>query len=116
MSDSAFQLKSRPFRSPIPRLRIGSELTTCKGVVFRVREAVVLVAENGGESPAVLVERVRAGVVAELLVTIGVLANMARGATHRRGAGTLIDWSQTVRRRYRDVGQSGLRLRHRWRI
>ena len=91
-------------------------MTTCKGVVFRVREAVVLVADNGGESASVVVERIRAGVVVELLVTVGVLANMARGATHRGGAGRLIDWSQAARRRYRDVGGSGLQLRYRWRI
>ena len=116
MRDLAFQVGSRLHRSPIPRLRIGSELITRKGVVFRVREAIVLVAENGGESPSVVVERIREGEVVELLVTVGVLANMARGATHRRGEGTLIDWSQALRRPFCDVCGSGPQLRHRWRI
>jgi hypothetical protein len=91
--------EARPYRSPLPRLRIGSSLTTRRGTVFRVREAMVLVAENGGESPSVIVERFRDGQVTEFLLTVGILANLTRGAMHRPGAGCLIDWGQALRQR-----------------
>ena len=93
------------YRSLVPPLRIGSQLITRKGIVFTIREAVVLVAENGGESLTVVVERVRAGQSAELLMTLGALANMTRGATFRRGRGTLIDWTRAERRRHADSGK-----------
>jgi hypothetical protein len=51
----------RRFLSPIPRLRIGSTLLTRGGVLFRVREAVVMVAQSGGESPSLVVDRIREG-------------------------------------------------------
>ncbi len=91
--------EARPYRSPLPRLRIGSSLTTRRGTIFRVREAMVLVAENGGESPSVIVERFRDGQVTEFLLTVGILANLTRGAMHRPGAGRLIDWGQALRQR-----------------
>jgi hypothetical protein len=85
---TAVQLpQPRPFPSPITRLRIGSELITSKSGVFRVREAFVLVAENGGESHSMVVGRVRDDQVAKLLITVGMFANMIRGATHRREQG-----------------------------
>jgi hypothetical protein len=43
--------------------------------VFKVLEAVVLVADGGGESYTVVVERTRAGQVAQLMITVGALAN-----------------------------------------
>jgi hypothetical protein len=92
------------FRSPLPQLRIGSELTTRKGVVFKVCEAVVLVANNGGESHTVRIERTRDGQVAEFVMTVGALANMTRGAALRRGRGAVIDWARTVRRRHNASG------------
>jgi len=91
--------QARPYCSPLPRLRIGSSLTTRRGTVFRVREAVVLVADNGAESPSVIVERFRDGQVTEFLLTVGILANLTRGAMHRPGAGCLIDWAQALRQR-----------------
>lgn len=86
-----------PYISPIPRLRIGSTLTTRRGVIFRVRDAVVVVADTGGESPSVLVERIRDGRRADLFMTVGILANMTRGAMHHPGTGARIDWTQARR-------------------
>lgn len=88
----------RPFISPIPRLRIGSTLVTRRGVRFRVREAVVMVAQSGGESPSVLVERIRGDQRVELFMTVGILANLTRGAIHNPGKGVRIDWAQAPRR------------------
>jgi hypothetical protein len=90
--------KPRPFLSPIPRLRIGSTLVTRGGVQFRVREAVVMVAQSGGESPSLVVERIREGRTDLLFITVGILANLTRGATHNPGAGVRIDWAQAPRR------------------
>lgn len=90
--------KPRPFLSPIPRLRIGSTLRTRRGVIFRVREAVVLVAQNGGESPSLTVERIRDGLSVEFFMTVGKLANLTRGAIHNPGTGIRIDWATTPRR------------------
>jgi hypothetical protein len=102
--------ESRPcrYRLPLPGLRVGSRFTTRHGVIFEVREAIVFAAPNGSESPSVVVERTRDGRVTELLMTVGVLANMTRGARHRRGSGALIDWSQVARRRCGDFQRSGL--------
>jgi hypothetical protein len=88
----------RLFLSPIPRLRIGSTLLTRGGVQFRVREAVVMVAQSGGESPSLLVERIREGRTEELFIAVGMLANRTRGATHHPGSGVLIDWAHAPRR------------------
>jgi len=88
----------RPFISPLPTLRIGSVLTTRRGIEFRVREAVVIVAESGGESPSLVVERVHEGQSTELFLTIGKLANLTRGAMHRPGSGPRINWSRVPRR------------------
>jgi hypothetical protein len=90
----------RIYRLPLPKLRIGSELITRTGVVFKVLEAVVLVADGGGESHIVVVERIRTGQVAQLMMTVGALANLTRGATLRRGRGLLIDWAKVARRRH----------------
>ena len=86
------------FRSPLPRLRVGSELITRHGAVFRIREAVILVSERGALSHSVVVERVRDGRLALYLLTIGVLANLTRGATHKPSASAVIDWERTPRR------------------
>ena len=43
-------------------------------------------------------------------MTVGMLANMTRGAIHRRGTGMLIDWSQVLRRRHCDVRRMGIPL------
>ena len=101
MSDKAVDIpksRPRPFLSPLPRLRIGSTLITRRGVEFRVREAIVMVAQSGGESPSVLVERICDGKHAQLFMTVGILANLTRGATHNPGAGARIDWTQAPRR------------------
>jgi len=90
--------KPRPFLSPIPRLRIGSTLVTRRGVQFRVREAEVLVAPSGGESPSVVVERIRDRKKVDLFITVGILANLTRGATHNPGTGVRIDWARAPRR------------------
>ena len=63
------------------------------------RSAGALVAQSGAESPSVIVERFRDGQVTELLLTVGILANLTRGAMHRPGAGCLIDWGQALRQR-----------------
>ena len=97
----------RPFHSPIPRLRIGSALTTRCGIVFRVREAVVMVAQNGGESPSLIVDRILDGRSDELLLTVGILANMTRGAIHRPGPGIRVDWAQAPRRPLADFRHPG---------
>lgn len=98
----------RLFHSPIPRLRIGSTLITRRGVVFRVREAVVMVAHNGGESPSLIVDRILEGRRSvELLLTVGILANMTRGAIHRPGPGIRVDWAQAPRRPLADFGHPG---------
>jgi len=98
-SDALFEptQKPRPFISPLPRLRIGSTLTTRRGVTFRVRDAVVMVAQSGGESPSVRVERVRDGRSVDLFLTVGILANLTRGATHHPGTGRRIDWARAPR-------------------
>lgn len=88
----------RPFISPIPRLRIGSTLITRRGVLFRVREAVVMAAQNGGESPSLLVDRIRDGQSVELFMTVGILANLTRGGIHTPGGGKRIDWTHAPRR------------------
>jgi hypothetical protein len=90
--------KPRPFVSPIPRLRIGSTLVTRRGVLFQIREAVVVVAQNGGESPSLVVNRIRDGQTVELFMAVGILANLTRSATHNPGAGERIDWAQVPRR------------------
>jgi len=91
-------IRPRPFVSPLPRLRIGSTLVTRRGVLFRVREAVVMVAQNGGESPSLVVNRIRDGQSVELFMTVGILANLTRGGTHNPGAGKRIDWTRAPRR------------------
>ena len=90
--------KRRQFLSPIPRLRIGSTLLTRGGVLFRVREAVVMVAQSGGESPSLVVDRIREGRADQLTITVGMLANRTRGATHNPGTGVRIDWAEAPRR------------------
>ena len=97
----------RPFLSPIPRLRIGSTLVTRRGVVFRVRKAVVMVAKSGGESPSLVVDRIRDGQSVELFLTVGILANLTRGSTHKPGPGTRIDWAQVPRRPLTDIALLG---------
>ena len=98
--------KPRAFYSPIPRLRIGSTLRTSRGVIFRVREAVVLVAQSGGESPSLTVERIRDGRSVDFFMTVGKLANLTRGAIHNPGTGLRIDWAQTPRRELVGVPRS----------
>jgi hypothetical protein len=93
---------SRPYVSPLPKLRIGSILRTLKGIEFHIRDAVVLVAANGGESHCVTIERIHAGESSQLLMTVGKLSNMARGAAHKLGPGPRIDWSQVPRQPYSD--------------
>jgi hypothetical protein len=91
--------KPRPFHSPIPRLRIGSTLVTRRGVQFRIREAVVMVAQGGGESPSLTVERIRVGQSAQVIfMSVGILANLTRSATHNPGTGIVIDWATVPRR------------------
>jgi hypothetical protein len=45
-------------------------LTTRRGVEFWVREAVVLVAQSGGESPSLVVERIHEGQSVQLFFFI----------------------------------------------
>jgi hypothetical protein len=97
----------KPF-CPFPGLRIGSIMTTRRGIEFRVREAVVMVAESGGESPSVYVERIQDGQTTELFLTVGMFANLARGAMHRPGSGPRIDWSRAPRRPLTSSGHLGL--------
>jgi hypothetical protein len=73
-------------------------LTTRGGIQFIVRDAVIMVAQTGGESPSVRVEGIRGGKSTTLLLTVGMLANLTRGAMHRRGSGAVIDWSTVSRR------------------
>jgi hypothetical protein len=73
-------------------------MVTRRGVLFRVREAVVMVAASGGESPSLVVERIRDGQSVELFMTVGILANLTRGATHNPGTGVRVDWAQVPRR------------------
>lgn len=83
-------------------------MTTRRGIEFWVREAVVMVAESGGESPSVLVERVQEGRTTVLFLTVGMLANLTRGAMHRPGSGPRIDWSRVPRRPLTGSGHLGL--------
>jgi hypothetical protein len=87
----------RAYVSPLPRLRIGSTLVTKKGVTFIVRDAVVVVASNGGESPSLVLERAYEGRSAEVFMTLGIFANMVRGSMHRPGLGVRIDWARARR-------------------
>jgi hypothetical protein len=98
--------RARPFLSPIPRLRIGSTLVTRQGVQFRVREAIVMVAQSGGESPSLVVDRIRDGQSEKLFLTVGILANRTRGAIHNPGTGVRIDWAQAPRRPLTDGPRS----------
>jgi hypothetical protein len=88
----------RSYVCPLPNLRIGSQLVTRRGVTYKVLDAMVVVASNGGESPSLVVERLRDGRNAELFLTVGILANMARGAMHRPGDGERIDWTEVRRK------------------
>jgi hypothetical protein len=98
---------SRSLRHPLPRLRIGSRLVTQKGVIFTVCDALVLVAENNAESLVVIVERTNGIQVTQLLLTIGKLGNMTRGAIHTPGSGTRIDWARVPRGRQCDFPRLG---------
>src|SRR5258708_12618512 len=90
-------LPPRPFLSPLPTLKIGSVLTTRRGIEFWVREAVVMVAQSGGESPFVIIDRIHDGQKAELFLTVGMLANLTRGAMHPPGSGPPIYWMRSPR-------------------
>jgi hypothetical protein len=57
-----------------------------------------MVAQSGGESPSLIVERIRDGQTVELFITVGILGNLTRGATHNPGTGVRIDWAQAPRR------------------
>jgi hypothetical protein len=83
-------------------------MRTRRGIEFRVREAVVMVAESGGESPSVVVERVQDGQTTELFLTVGMFANLTRGAMHRPGSGPRINWPQVPRRPLTGSGHLGL--------
>jgi len=83
-------------------------LTTRRGVEFWVREAVVMVAESGGESPSLLVERVYDGQSTEMFLTVGMLANLTRGAMHKPGSGPRIHWPRVPRRPLTGSGHLGL--------
>jgi len=91
-----------PYRSPLPRLRVGSALVTRRGIVFRVRQAIVLVAESGAESPSLVVIREQNGETTELLLTVGILANLTRGAAHKPGGQGPLDWASVPRRPLRE--------------
>jgi hypothetical protein len=93
---------------PLPRLRIGSVMTTRRGIEFWVREAVVMVAESGGESPSLLVQRIHDEQSTEMFLTVGMLANLTRGAKHKPGSGPRIDWTQVARRPLTGSGHLGL--------
>lgn len=88
---------ARRFISPLPRLRIGSVFVTRSGIQFRVCETIVVVAPSGGESPSVWVERTKASRLDLLFMTVGMLANIVRGAAHQPGTETRIDWAQVPR-------------------
>jgi hypothetical protein len=98
----------RPFGVPLPNLKFGSLLRTRRGVEFWVRDAVVLVAESGGESPCLHVERIHEGQRKEMFLTIGMLANLTRGAMHKPGSGKLIHWTEIPRRPLSGGDQLGL--------
>jgi hypothetical protein len=98
----------RSFLSPLPNLRVGSQLKTRRGVEFWVREAVVMVAQTGGESPSVLIERIHDGRKTELFLTVGMFANLTRGAMHRPGPGPRIDWLRVPRRPLTGISHLGL--------
>ena len=89
-------------------LRLGSCFTTRKGHTLRVVQAVVRVAGNGAESPCVLVERTAAGRRAEVLLTVGILANQVRSSVHVPGKGPRIDWATVERRPQTRLGFAGI--------
>jgi hypothetical protein len=93
----------RPYFSPLPKLRIGSILRTLHGIEFHIRDVVVLVASNGGESHCVTIDRICDGEKSELLMTVGKLSNLTRGAAHKLGPGPRIDWSQAPRKPLADI-------------
>ena len=66
------------------------------------------VAGNGAESPRVLVERTAAGRRAEVLLTVGILANQVRGSVHMPGKGPRIDSATVERRPQTRVGFAGI--------
>jgi hypothetical protein len=57
-----------------------------------------MVAQSGGESPSLVVDRIREGRADQLTITVGMLANCTRGATHNPGTGVRIDWAEAPRR------------------
>jgi hypothetical protein len=69
-----------------------------------------MVARSGGESPSVVVERTRDGQTVELFLTVGILANLTRGATHKPGSGTRVDWAQVPRRPLIEAQHPGARV------
>jgi hypothetical protein len=56
----------------------------------------------------VLIERIHDGRKAELFLTVGMLANLTRGAMHRPGSGPRIDWLQVPRRPLTGISRLGL--------
>jgi hypothetical protein len=104
MSDrSSSSATHQTYLSPLPRLRVGSTFVTRSGIRFRVCDAVVVVAPSGGESPSVWVERTKDSPCLLLFMTVGILANLVRGAAHRPGPGARIDWAQIPRRTQESV-------------
>jgi hypothetical protein len=107
-------------RSPLSRLRVGSEFTTRKGAVIRVQDVVVLVSSSGSESPSVIVERIVGAKSGVAVLTVGIFANQIRSATHKPGTGPRVDWAQVPRRPHGEIPGPGVlrplvigRARHR---
>lgn len=96
---------SRP-SALLPRLRVGSVLTTRSGTRYRVVAPVIEVATNGGVVPTLVLEKTAGGSAPQsVLMPVGRLANLMRlGGKHKPGNGPPIDWQRVERRAMSDEG------------
>jgi len=95
-------------RSPLSRLRIGSEFTTRKGALYRVQAAVILVSASGAESPSIVAERIVTGRSTVTVLTIGMFCHQIRGAAHKPGPGPRVDWAQATRQPHDSIRGPGV--------
>ena len=95
-------------RSPLSRLRIGSEFTTRKGGIYRIQAAVILVSASGAESPSVVAERIVTGRSTVTVLTVGMFCHQTRGAAHKPGVGARVDWAQVTRQPHDSIRGPGV--------
>lgn len=90
----------------LPRLRVGSVLTTRGGTRYRVIAPVIEVAANGGAVPTLVLEKTaEGGAPQSVVMPVGRLANLLRqGGKHKPGNGPDIDWQRVERRAMTEEG------------